>query len=232
MVVVEAQETKVPAHHLTGSQLTISAGNRPLLQGLDFHVTTGEIIGLWGVSGCGKSTLLRSIAGLQPLLKGSIELDTQIPDAIGWPTYRQMVRYIMQRPAFSSETVEHHLTHMFSFDSVTMTYGEARSTALSLMARAGLSTDQLHEKASNLSEGEQQRFNLIRGLLTEPCFLLLDEPTSSLDPESAEAVEAIILDGAARDQWGGLWVSHDRVQLERVCDRVIELAHFCLGGNT
>jgi ABC-2 type transport system ATP-binding protein len=79
-------------------------------------------------------------------------------------------------------------------------------------------------KCGVLSSGEQTRVSLAKALLNRPQLLLLDEPTASLDPATAQDIRLSIRDSAARGTGGVLWTSHNMYEVEEVCDRVLFLA--------
>jgi len=87
------------------------------------------------------------------------------------------------------------------------------------LQRIGLGDDILARQVMRLSSGEKQRLALMRLLCNRPEVLLLDEPTANLDPENTRRVEAVIDEYRRARQAVGVWVSHDRAQVERVADR-------------
>jgi len=81
-----------------------------------------------------------------------------------------------------------------------------------------------HTRCGVLSSGEQTRVSLAKALLNRPSLLLLDEPTASLDPSTAQIVRARIRELADRERCGILWTSHNMYEVEAVCDRVLFLS--------
>jgi len=152
---------------------------------------------------------------------GSVSLDGSSPTALGVPAYRRRVAYLAQRPVLFSGSVEDNLRRPFAHAAVAAAYDE--DAAAALLARLGLDSEELPAEARDLSEGQKQRVALARGLLTHPDVLLLDEPTSGLDAESASEVEGLLAERAERDACAILWVTHDRQQAERACDRIVDL---------
>jgi putative ABC transport system ATP-binding protein len=203
-------------------------GPRILLRGLSFDLQAGEIVALVGPSGTGKTTLLRSLAGLIDPAGGSIALSGQEPAAIGWPAYRRRVSYLAQRSVVSDDSVELNLAQPFTFVSAAGRKFESER-ADEMLVRLGLH-GALARPARKLSEGEKQRVCLVRTLLVGPDVLLLDEPTSSLDPDATERVETLLRD-AAKAGAALLIVTHQRQQVERLSSRSIDLELLTAAGR-
>lgn len=193
---------------------------KTLLGPVDFSLCAGDRVALTGPSGSGKSVFMRALALLDPIDGGQVLWHGQRIERHAIPRYRRSVVYVQQRPALIDGTVEDNLRYPYSLDA----YRDARfdrDRAARLAAAAGKHEDFLSKRASDLSGGEGQVVALIRVLQLEPEVLLLDEPTASLDPESARAVETLVADWfeAGRTMRASIWVSHDPVQAERVGER-------------
>lgn len=196
-------------------------GRVRLLEGIEFGVRAGEIVALTGPSGCGKTTLLRAIAGLMNPLEGEVRFNGRCPEAMGWPRYRRQVTLVDQRPVLLDTTVLENLQRPFRYQVAAAPFPEAR--ARELLELVGIEQDRLSQNAKSLSEGQQQRVCLVRALLVKPAVLLLDEPTSTLDENSLDAVETLVRRIAAGQALAALIVTHDTRQAARWCDRVIDL---------
>jgi putative ABC transport system ATP-binding protein len=203
--------------NLRVSDLSVAVDGRTLVSGLSFDLEEGARVALVGPSGIGKTMLLRAIALLDDPAGGTITLDGEAPEELGYPEYRRRVAYVMQRPVLFPGSVENNLRRPFSHKAVGSAYPEAEVRAI--LARLRLDPETFPAEARDLSEGQKQRVALVRALAVRPEVLLLDEPTSGLDAEATEAVEALLAESEAAI----LWVTHDRVQAERVSDRTIEL---------
>ncbi len=203
--------------------LSVGAGGQALLTGVSVRLGRGERVALRGPSGCGKTTLLRAVAGLDEPLEGELRLGGRTPGEIGYPAYRRRVAYVHQRPVLLDESVRENLARPFRY----ATAGGARldeALAADLLGRLGVGTGRQDQDARSLSIGQQQRVCVIRALLTRPDVLLLDEPTSALDPEAVESVETLLAEQARQDGLAALIVTHDTAQIDRWCDRKVELA--------
>ncbi|MGM0558164.1 MAG: ABC transporter ATP-binding protein [Myxococcota bacterium] len=196
-----------------------------VLVGVDLVLEADELVTLRGSSGSGKSTLLRCVVGLEQPTSGRILWRGEEVAGDRFLSYRNAVRYVQQRPTKVAETVADDLG--FARDIATERGGgsdDAESHQRERLAQLGLGGLDWSRSFDDLSVGEQQRVALVRALTSEPQVLLLDEPTSSLDPESVGDVEAMLrayLDES--DERALLWVTHQSEQLERLGGRQLDL---------
>jgi len=191
-----------------------------LLHPTNFTLNEGERVAITGPSGSGKSVLLRTLALLDPCDAGFVTWRGERIQRARIPAYRRRVAYIAQRPAMLDGSVEDNLRYPYTL----ATYRDARfdrHAAARLAQAAGRGADFLDKFASDLSAGEAQIAAFVRVLQLAPDVLLLDEPTASLDPASARAIEALV--SAWFDDAGSaracIWVSHDPEQARRVAAR-------------
>ncbi len=166
---------------LTARDLTVSRGGVPVLEGLSFTLRAGEVLVLRGPNGSGKTTLLRTLAGLQPALRGAI---SQPPEAIAYGAHADGLKATL--------TVAENLdfwasVHGLSDINAALDHFNLRSLA--------------NRAAQNLSAGQKRRLGLARLLVTGRPIWLLDEPTVSLDLASvglfADAVRRHVGAGGA-----------------------------------
>lgn len=164
--------------------VTKSYGDHEVLSGINLDIEQGSVVSLIGPSGSGKSTLLRCINLLEPIDDGEIlldGLDISIPGFDANPVRRRVGMVFQNFNLFPHKSVLGNITL-----SPILTLGvgkdEARTKALALLERFGLA-DKAHAFPDQLSGGQQQRVAIVRALAIEPEVLLLDEITSSLDPE-------------------------------------------------
>ncbi|MBL9124640.1 MAG: ATP-binding cassette domain-containing protein, partial [Planctomycetaceae bacterium] len=186
-----------------------------LLRGVSLFVATGERLVIAGPTGSGKSLLLRALALLDPLDEGEVRWRDAAVGGARIPTFRSQAVYLHQRPALIEGSVEANLRLPFSFAALAGSSFD-RERVEALLSRIGRSS-LLTRHWRDLSGGEAQVVALVRALQLEPTLLLLDEPTASLDRESALAIERLVLDWqAARRERAAVWVTHDDAQVGRI----------------
>jgi tungstate transport system ATP-binding protein len=190
------------------SQVGVRFGPVIALQGVDLRVGRGERIALIGANGCGKSTLLRVLHGLVRPNAGSVLRDAAMREAM-----------VFQRP---------FLLRTSSVNNVALglwmrgqRWSAAREAAVRALARVGLA-DAAQRSGRALSGGQQQRLALARAWSLQPDVLLLDEPTSSLDPHAKRDVEALMGE-FAQSGMTLVFASHNLGQVKRLATRVVYL---------
>ena len=200
------------------NDLKKSLEGTPVLKSIDLDVRLGEVMGLLGPSGSGKSTLLRCLNRIIEVDSGDIfykekDLKEYPPNEL-----RKEVVLVPQESVMFSGTV---------FDNVA--YGPSiegdvnKEHILNCIRDAGLSSDFEEREAEKLSGGEKRRVALARALALEPEVLLLDEPTSGVDPKKKEEVERSILNFSDKRDLTVIWVTHDLDQAKRVSTRIANL---------
>jgi tungstate transport system ATP-binding protein len=183
-------------------------GRVTALSQIDLKVIAGQRIALIGANGSGKSTLLRVLHGLLRPSAGSVLRDSAMRQAM-----------VFQRPWMLRASVWSKVA--LSLWIRGRRWREAKAQALPALARVGLS-ELAFRNASTLSGGQQQRLALARAWALGPDVLLLDEPTSSLDPHAKREVEAL-MEQFARDGMTLVFASHNLGQVKRLATRVIYL---------
>jgi ABC-2 type transport system ATP-binding protein len=180
-------------------------GDKRVLRGLDFDLPRGGFLVVTGPNGAGKTTLLRMCAGLALPSAGTLEVE---PDRSG-------IGFLGHEPLVYRE-----LTALENLDLYGRLYRvpERRERIGMLLERFGL-WEARRERASALSRGQLQRLALCRAVLHRPELLILDEPTSSLDPLNQQEFYALLKE--ARDDGATVFLSsHVLSEVQRVCDRV------------
>jgi ABC-type iron transport system FetAB ATPase subunit len=182
---------------------------------LSFEVAGGECLAIEGPSGCGKTRVLRAIADLDPAY-GYVFLEGVERAELPAPEWRRRVRYAAAEPAWWATTPAEHFPASARLDR--------------LLKDLGLTPGQLARPLLELSTGERQRFGLLRAVLDEPRVLLLDEPTSSLDYETAALAEELIRFQLLAGRVVVL-VSHDAAQVHRLAQARLALGEGRLLAN-
>jgi tungstate transport system ATP-binding protein len=182
----------------------------PALCDIDLQIAQGERVALIGANGCGKSTLLRLLHGLVRLSSGALQRDDSIGHAM-----------VFQRPYLMRTTAQNNVALGLWLRGQGWT--AAQRAATDALHSFGLA-EQALRPARKLSGGQQQRVALARAWALQPRVLLLDEPTSSLDPHAKREVEALIQHIAVRDPAMTLvFASHNLGQVKRLASRVVYL---------
>ena len=161
-----------------------SFGTNSVLNGIDLDIAEGTVISLIGPSGSGKSTLLRCINLLEPIDDGEIffdDIDISVPGFDANPVRRRIGMVFQNFNLFPHMSVQDNIT-LSPVRTLGVNKAVARAKAEELLERFGLA-DKLNAFPDQLSGGQQQRVAIVRALAIEPEVLLLDEITSSLDPE-------------------------------------------------
>lgn len=202
-------------------------GNLHVLKGIDFQAKKGEVIAIIGPSGMGKSTFLRCINFIEHPDKGTISIDDKKIDMEHYSekelkAIRMKSSMVFQNyNVFKNKTVlENVMLPMTSVQKVSK--NEAREKALKFLEQVEL-LDKIDEYPSRLSGGQQQRVGIARAMAVNPEVMLLDEPTSSLDPELVTGILDIIRKLAKEHERTMLIVTHEMRFAKEVADRVLFL---------
>lgn len=164
--------------------------DQPLLEGVELHLEPGERVALVGASGAGKSTILDLCLGFERPRAGRVELDGRDLSGLDARRVREQMAVVSQEVFLFHDTIEENVRcarHAVPADELTAALEHAGVTRLAARFPDGLRTV-VGERGAQLSAGERQRISIARALVRRPRILLLDEPTSDLDPDSAREV--------------------------------------------
>jgi ABC-2 type transport system ATP-binding protein len=187
--------------------LTRRFGDRQALRGISFEAARGETLAVIGPNGAGKTTLLSILGGVLSPTSGEVSRD---PRDIGW---------VPQQPAvYGKLTVAENLGLFARLERVP----DPAAAVARMLEQTGL-RERAHDELVTLSGGNRQRVNIAVGLLADPDVVLLDEPSSSLDPRQRERLWEFV-GGLARGGTTVVFTTHNVGEAERYADRVLVLA--------
>jgi ABC-2 type transport system ATP-binding protein len=188
------------------------------LKGVEFRIERGECVAILGQNGSGKSTLVRLLSTL--LLHDGGEATIFGHDAFRETrAVRRLVnRVSVEASFFKKMSAAENLSYAARFYG--MGYSETRTKIPVILERVGFPAERRDESMEDLSRGMQQKVALARALLTSPVLLLLDEPTTGLDPRSKLEVQDFIREVRATHDSTILLCTHDMAEAESLADRV------------
>jgi ABC-2 type transport system ATP-binding protein len=205
---------------LSVTNLRKQYGDTVAVDAISFTVEANEIVGLLGPNGAGKTTTINMILGVLEPDSGTVRIED-----IDLAAHRSQA---LERTNFVAvySPLPGNLTVVQNLRFFGLIYGVARlrERIETLLAQFDLLRFR-DVKCGALSSGEQTRVSLAKAMLNRPHLLLLDEPTASLDPSVAREIREQIKEAATHGTGGVLWTSHNMLEVEAVCDRVMFLSH-------
>lgn len=201
-------------------------GERKVIQELSFSLPANSITGIIGVSGSGKTTLLRTLCRMNDRVKnfrveGNVLIDGEDiyrPDTDVY-ALRRKVGLVFQKPCVFPKSIFDNAVFGVKEEMPKKEHEDMVEKVLREVFLWEEVKDRLGEKATTLSQGQQQRLTLARTLAVGPQVLLMDEPTSSLDPKSTAAIERLVQ--SLKNRHTILWVTHQHDQAQSIADRVL-----------
>ena len=222
----QSVETAPPKVVMSLKDVAVTFNGRTAVRDATFDVSSNKITSLIGPSGSGKTTLLRALNRLHDLTKGAVvsgEIKLGDVDVYhgSLPTtlLRSRIGMVFQRPnPFPTMSIYDNAVSGLRFNGIRKKalLDEAAESALVAAALWDSVSNRLKAHAVTLSGGEQQRLCIARALAVEPEILLMDEPTSSLDPISTQAIESLM--GELKNRVTIMIVTHNMQQALRVSD--------------
>jgi phospholipid/cholesterol/gamma-HCH transport system ATP-binding protein len=192
------------------------------LRGVDLDVETGSTTAVLGRSGSGKSVLLKSIVGLIEPDRGSIrvdEIEVVGADLKTLQDVRRRVGYVFQNGAvYDSLSVGVYLAFPLQI-VLHLEESEVRRRVMHYLEQVGL-PEKVNVMPSELSGGQRKRIGVARTIITEPEYLLYDEPTTGLDPQTAKEIAKLVVELQVKFEITSIVVTHDPYCLNIVADRV------------
>ncbi|BDG01311.1 ABC transporter ATP-binding protein [Anaeromyxobacter oryzae] len=204
---------------LVAHALRKTFGGAAVVDGVSFQVGRGEIVGLLGPNGAGKTTTINMILGVLAPTSGTIRVEGVDVATRRCAALERTNFAAVYAPLPGNLSVAQNLRVFGLMYGVRDLAGRIEALLRELDLVRFRDT-----KCGVLSSGEQTRVSLAKAMLNDPRLLLLDEPTASLDPATAQDVRARIRAFAARGSGGVLWTSHNMLEVQEVCDRVLFLS--------
>lgn len=185
-------------------------GKQHVLKDICLTINDGEVVGLLGPNGAGKSTFMKIMVGVWNATNGEV----QVPKSIGFLPE--------QNPLYEDMYVREYLRFFVSLRSKEQGAKNKDQLVEELIERVGLQRE-AHKKIGQLSKGYRQRVGLAQAMIGDPELLILDEPTTGLDPNQLEDIRALIREmGAQRTV---ILSTHILQEVKQMCNRVIIIDH-------
>ncbi len=196
---------------------------KPVLRGIDLTINKGESIAIIGRSGCGKSVLIKHAVGLLLPDEGTVEVEGQNIAELSQKDLfrvRQKFGFLFQGAAlFDSMTVGENVALPIVENKHGVKKNEIEKIVEEKLSLVGLSKIQ-DLKPSELSGGMKKRVGLARALVTNPGYIIYDEPTTGLDPIMSDSIDDLIKELSNKLNVTSIVVTHDMVSVKNVADRV------------
>ncbi|MDD2304069.1 MAG: gliding motility-associated ABC transporter ATP-binding subunit GldA [Prolixibacteraceae bacterium] len=189
-------------------------GSQKALDQVSFEIGTGELVGFLGPNGAGKSTLMKIITGYLSSDGGIVTINGEIVETKN-VTIRSQIGYLPENnPLYTDLYVREYLEMVAGFYQLQ----NKKEQVLKMIELTGLKTEQ-HKKIGALSKGYRQRVGLAQALIHDPAVLILDEPTTGLDPNQLEEIRQLIRTISANKTV--MLSTHIMQEVEAICSRVI-----------
>ena len=220
-----AETPAVPAllvDHVT-KRFNVSRKKAPVtaIADVSLRLERGGTIGILGANGSGKSTLIRLVSGLLTLDEGRVEVFGHDIEREEMAVKRLINRVSVDAAFFKKLSPMENL--LFAARLYGVDIAKARTEAVRITERLGIAQKRLGRPVEQMSRGMQQKIAIARALLTSPALLLLDEPTTGLDPRSKLDVQSFIEDIRTSHDASIVLTTHDLDEAERLCDSIIVL---------
>ncbi|RLQ98332.1 phosphate ABC transporter ATP-binding protein PstB [Falsibacillus albus] len=215
-----------PETILKVEDLSIYYGEKKAVNNVSMKIGKNAVTALIGPSGCGKSTFLRSINRMNDLIpiarnEGKIIYDdvNLLDEKIDVVSLRKEIGMVFQKPNPFPKSIYENITHALKFNGIRKksTLDQVVEESLTKAALWDEVKDRLHTSAHSLSGGQQQRLCIARTIAMKPTVMLLDEPSSALDPISNAKIEELILN--LKKDYSIVIVTHNMGQAARISDK-------------
>lgn len=212
-----------------GSRLFRKRGQR-VVWNADFEIYSGESLGLVGESGCGKTSLSKAILGMNRHIEGEIVHNSVRPQMVFQDPYSSLnpaktIGWLLQEPLRAAGALD---------KSLAMTRADRETAARDMLRRVGMDERYFNRRPSELSGGQRQRVSIAQALITNPGFIIADEPVSALDVTIQAQIMELFLKLQEEMHLACLFISHDINVVYRMCDRIMVMkeGHIIETGET
>lgn len=188
------------------------------LKGISFTVQAGETYGLLGPNGSGKSTLIRILSTLLSSDGGSVNILGHALPRDELRVRQQIGRVSVDAAFYKKLSMRENL--LYAAQLYSLAPKEAEKKAMAILERLGLESRRFNDPLEEMSRGMQQKVAITRALLINPPLLLLDEPTTGLDPKSRRDVQEFLEELRRTEGTTILLTTHDMLEAERLCHRI------------
>jgi ABC-2 type transport system ATP-binding protein len=222
VVRLASRPTAMPALVIDGvsKRFVVGRKKKPVvaISDVSMRLERGDVQGILGSNGSGKSTLIRLICGLLTLDEGRVEVFGHDIERDEMAVKRLINRVSVDAAFFKKLSPMENLlfaARLYGLDS-----GTAKRDAIAILGRLGISEKRVGRPVEQMSRGMQQKVAIARALLTSPTLLLLDEPTTGLDPRSKLDVQTFIEELKETHDATIVLTTHDLAEAERLCGRI------------
>jgi len=196
------------------AQVSKLYGSQKALNQVSFDIKTGELVGFLGPNGAGKSTMMKIITGYLAADEGKVLINDQIVETKN-VSIRSQIGYLPENnPLYTDLYVKEYLEMVAGFYQLR----NKKEEVMKMVELTGLKQEQ-HKKIGALSKGYRQRVGLAQALIHDPEMLILDEPTTGLDPNQLEEIRQLILTISANKTV--MLSTHIMQEVEAICNRVV-----------
>jgi ABC-2 type transport system ATP-binding protein len=188
------------------------------LNGVSLTVKRGQVFGVLGPNGSGKSTLIRLVSTLLLPDGGAIRVFGHDVEKDPFAVKRMINRVSVDAAFFKKFSPIENL--LYAARLYGLSASDAKTKMRKIMRRLGLKEETFNQPMEHMSRGMQQKVAVARGFLTSPILLLLDEPTTGLDPHSKRDVQAFVREVRTAHDTTVLLTTHDMEEADRLCDQI------------
>jgi ABC-2 type transport system ATP-binding protein len=201
-------------------RFTVGRERKPVaaITDVSMRLERGEIHGILGANGSGKSTLIRLVSGLLTLDEGRVTVFGHDLEREEMAVKRLINRVSVDAAFFKKLSPMENL--LFAARLYGLDAGDAKRDAVAILERLGISEKRVGRPVEQMSRGMQQKVAIARALLTSPSLLLLDEPTTGLDPRSKLDVQSFVEEVRDAHDATIVLTTHDLAEAERLCNRI------------